>query len=116
MLAALLVSRAWSQEPRTISPLTALAWAGLAAALFALLSMPGNELHGFLFGAEEEADVDLLADLLGDGLAALQAALLVITPIALLVGVPWRDTRRARAVAPIPTASAPDAATDGTDA
>ncbi len=31
-----------------------LIWAGLAALLFALLSIPGNQLHGLLFGAEEE--------------------------------------------------------------
>jgi hypothetical protein len=71
-----------------------LAWAALAAGLFALLSMPGNELHGFLFHAEEEAGTSIVEDLLVDGLYAFQAGAAVLIPIALFAGGPWRGTRQ----------------------
>jgi hypothetical protein len=74
-----------------------LAWAALAAGLFALLSMPGNELHAFLFHAEEEEGTSLVQDLLVDGAYAFQTAIAVLVPIALIAGVPWRGTRRGAA-------------------
>jgi hypothetical protein len=103
VLSALLVSRAWSGTGRQVTPITALVWGCLAAGLFAVLSLPGNEAHGLLFGAEHETGVGVAEDLLGDGIAALQAALLVVLPVALVAGVPWRDHRPA---APVPAGSA----------
>ena len=38
----------------------------VAAAAFAVLSIPGNQLHGALFGAEEEEELSFLADALLD--------------------------------------------------
>lgn len=69
-------------------------WAVVAAIGFAVLSIPGNELHSFLFGAEEEVGVSLFDDLIADGILALQGSLVVIVPVALLLGVPWRGRLR----------------------
>ncbi len=96
VVAALLVSRLRPTEPGGRASLTTMAlWGALAALLFAALSIPGNQMHGLLFGAEEEEGVSLLNDLAADALYALEAALLVIAPIALLAGVPWRGAWRA---------------------
>jgi hypothetical protein len=92
VVASVIVARLRGANAGAATPVTALAWAALAAVLFALASLPGNQLHGFLFGAEEE-EVGLIQDLLDDGIAALQSALLLIVPLALFVGVPWRDGR-----------------------
>ena len=85
----------------------------LAALLFAALSIPGNQLHGLLFGAEEEAGVSLLDDLAADALYALEAAV-VLAPISLLAGMPWRGAWRAAPSMHPAQASAPAlAASDG---
>jgi hypothetical protein len=89
VVAAAIVARLRGNDAGAVTPVTALAWATIAAILFAVASLPGNQLHGFLFGAEEE-EVGLVQDLLDDGIAAFQAALLVIVPLALVAGVPWR--------------------------
>jgi tellurite resistance protein TehA-like permease len=91
VVAALLVARLRPTEPGERASLSTMAlWGVLAALLFAALSIPGNQMHGLLFGAEEEEGVSLLNDLTADALYALEAALLVIAPLALLAGVPWR--------------------------
>jgi hypothetical protein len=96
IVAALLVSRLRPAErgERASLATTAL-WACLTAVLFALLSLPGHELHAELFGAEEEVGVSLLQDLVGDGVYALEAALLILVPLALLAGMPWQGAWRA---------------------
>lgn len=66
-----------------------LAWAALAAFLFALLSIPGIQLHGLLFGAEAEAG-GWLEDALKDGGITLAVSLVALVPAALLLGPPWR--------------------------
>lgn len=91
VVAALLVARARPGQLGERTALTTVAlWGCLAAAVFAVLSIPGSELHGLLFGAEEEVGVGLLQDLATDALYALEAALLVLVPLSLLAGVPWR--------------------------
>jgi hypothetical protein len=59
----------------------------VAAAVFAVLSIPGNQLHGALFGAEEE-ELSFLADALLDGVLAFIGALLALIPFGLVVGPP----------------------------
>ncbi len=111
--AAFLVARLRPTEPGERASLTTMAtWGCLAALLFAVFSIPGNQLHGLLFGAEEEEGVSLLNDLAADALYALEAALLVLAPISLLAGVPWRGAWRvtpsmqpAQALAPALAAS-----------
>jgi hypothetical protein len=66
----------------------AVVFAVLAAAIFAALSLPGNELHALLFGADEE-EIDWLVDQLTDGAIVLSAALAVLLPLALLGASPW---------------------------
>lgn len=68
------------------------AWAVLAAFLFAVLTVPGNQLHGLLFGAEEE-EVGWLEDALIDGSIALVVSLVGLVPAALIIGPPWRAVR-----------------------
>jgi hypothetical protein len=66
-----------------------LAWAGLTALVFALLSMPGNQAHAFLFGGEEAAGTSLLVDLVLDAMVVLQASLVLLAPLALTPLAPW---------------------------
>jgi hypothetical protein len=61
-----------------------LAWASLAAFLFAVLSVPGNQLHGLLFGAEEEEGVGWLEDAFTDGGIVLGASLVTLVPAAVI--------------------------------
>jgi hypothetical protein len=97
--AALLVARLRPTEPGERAALTTMAmWGVLAALLFAVLSIPGNQLHGFLFGAEEEVGVSVVEDVTTDAVYSLEAALLALAPLVLLVGVPWRGAWRAAAV------------------
>ena len=85
-----------------------LAWAILAALFFAVLTIPGNQVHGLLFGAEEE-EVSWLQDVLTDGGIALAVSLVALVPAALLAGPPWRAVRPPRASnqKPGPTLGAP---------
>jgi hypothetical protein len=95
VVAAVLVARLRPTEPGERASLTTTAlWAVLAALLFAVLSVPGNQLHGVLFGAEEEVGVSVVEDVATDAVFALEAALLVIAPLSLLAGVPWRGAWR----------------------
>jgi hypothetical protein len=73
---------------------TPVLWAFLAAVVFAVLSIPGNQLHALLFGAEEEAGVSLAEDLTTDAILAFQGALMVIVPLALFLGAPWQGRLR----------------------
>jgi hypothetical protein len=59
----------------------------VAATAFAVLSVPGNQLHGALFGAEEEG-LSFLADTLLDGGLAFIGALLALIPFGLVIGLP----------------------------
>ena len=63
-------------------------WVVATAAAFAVLSIPGNALHGVLFGAEAEEELSPLADALLDGAIALIGALLALVPVALVIGPP----------------------------
>ena len=65
-------------------------WAFIAAALFALLSVPGHELHGSLFGAEQQ-DIGWLAHATLDGAIAFIGALIALLPVAVVVGPPLRS-------------------------
>jgi len=91
-------------RPRAGSLVPWLAWAGLAAALFALLSIPGNQLHGLLFGAEEE-EIGWLEDALLDGGIVLGASLLVLVSAALIGRQIWPAARAGQESnqAPVPT-------------
>ncbi len=64
------------------------AWAVVVAVLFTILSIPGHEMHAFLFGAEHE-EAGWLADAVGDGWVVFQAAIVVLLPIAFLPIGPW---------------------------
>ena len=66
----------------------AAAWVAVTAVVFAILSVPGNSLHGALFGAEEEAELSPFADAVIDGGLALIGAVLALVPFAVVVGRP----------------------------
>jgi hypothetical protein len=108
-LAALLIRPAFAgASSRRVRPTAAwLAWAGVAAVIFAVLSIPGNQLHGLLFGAEEE-EIGWLADVLLDGSIVLGASLLTLVPVALLGARAWRPagTRPATDETPRPALTA----------
>jgi hypothetical protein len=65
-----------------------LLWVGLAVVVFAFLSVPGNALHGALFGAEEEAELSWLADVALDAGVALVGAIVALVPLAAVAGLP----------------------------
>lgn len=91
IVAALVVARVRASEPGERASLVgAMGWGVLAAALFAAFSVPLVQLHGAVFGAEEEIGASPLAHALGEAITTLQVALLVLVPLALLAGVPWR--------------------------
>jgi hypothetical protein len=77
--------------PRRPGVADRLLWVAAAALVFAVLSIPGNELHGTLFGAEDEADLSWLADVALDAGIALIGALLALVPLAIVSGLPFRD-------------------------
>lgn len=112
VVAAWLVARRWGNPARPVTSVTALAWGGLAAVLFAAASLPGIHLHAILFGTEAEAGVGNLDHLVAEGTSALQTAVLVVIPVALLAGVPWRAARTADEVIHAP---GPGLALDGAD-
>jgi hypothetical protein len=64
-----------------------LAYAAIAAVLFAVLSVPGNALHGLMVGATE--DEGGLADVLLDAAIVLGGSLAVLVPAALAHLAPW---------------------------
>ena len=64
------------------------AWVVVTAAMFTLLSIPGHEIHGYLFGAERE-DLGWLAHAVADGWVVFQAAVVVLLPIAFIPIGPW---------------------------
>lgn len=63
----------------------------LAAAIFAVLAVPIAQVHGILFGAEGETGMTPLQHALVEGAAVFQVAL-VLVPVALVAGVPWRTS------------------------
>jgi hypothetical protein len=87
-----------------------LAWAGLAAIFFAFLTIPGIQLHGLLFGAEQEA-VGWLEDAIKDGGITLAVSLAVLVPIALVLGPPWPSA--GPAARPATSPGSPHVATAG---
>ena len=89
VLASILVAGRWTaRAARPPSAMDRLLWVLVAAAVFAVLSVPGNQLHGTLFGAEEEAELSWLADVALDAGIALIGALLALVPLALVAGLP----------------------------
>lgn len=74
-----------------------LVWAIVAAAVFALLSIPGAELHDLLAGAEE-TEVSWLADRVLDAAIAFSGAQIALLALALVLGPPTR-----RSAIPSPT-------------
>lgn len=78
-----------SASPRAGSLSAWLAWAAVAAMLFAVFSIPGNQLHGLLFGAEEEEGVGWLEDALLDSGIVLLWSLVVLIPAALAGSQLW---------------------------
>jgi hypothetical protein len=94
VLAAILVRARLAPGGGPAGPTRArLGWAVLAAFLFAALSIPGNQLHGLLFGAEGE-EMGWLEDALVDGSIALAASLATVVPAALFAGPPWRGSHQ----------------------
>ena len=85
VLAGVVAAHSLSHAGRRIVPGAVFAVVGAAA--FALLSIPGNQLHGALFGAEEE-ELSFLADALLDGGLAFIGASLALIPFALVIGPP----------------------------
>ena len=65
-------------------------WIAVTAVVFAVLSIPGNQLHGTLFGAEEEEELSPLADVVIDAGIAFIGALLALIPFTAVVGRPTR--------------------------
>jgi hypothetical protein len=104
--AALVVrARAAGREPAAGSSFgPRIGWAVLAALLFALLCVPGIQVHGFVFGAGEPA-VGLVEHALTEGTIALQVSLAVLIPAALVLGPPWAISKNRPAAndRPVPT-------------
>ena len=67
-------------------------WIAVTAVAFAVLSIPGNQLHGTLFGAEEEEELSPLADVVIDAGIALVGALFALIPFTAVVGRPTTPT------------------------
>jgi hypothetical protein len=63
-------------------------WAVVTALVFAILSIPGQEAHGLLFGVEQETG-DWLTDIGLDTGVLLLASLVVLVPAALVRLAPW---------------------------
>jgi hypothetical protein len=92
VLASGLVAGRWlGRAARPPSVADRILWVLVAAAVFAVLSVPGNELHGALFGAEDEAELSEFADLALDAGIALIGASLALVPLAVVAGVPIQD-------------------------
>jgi hypothetical protein len=89
-VAALVVMRVRPPRPGERASLASAASLGfLAAAVFAVLAMPLAQVHGALFVAAAETGMTPLQHALTEGIAVFQVALLLV-PVALLAGVPWR--------------------------
>jgi len=79
----------------TRGPTAGVLWALMAATAFALSSVPGNEIHGRLFGAvHAEGSGFSLEHVSRDGSVALLAAFLFLLGVALWRGTPWEPRRR----------------------
>jgi hypothetical protein len=65
------------------------AWVLVADTFFAILSIPGHELHGALFGVEQ-SDVGWVMHALLDASIAAVGAFIALFPVALVVGPPIR--------------------------
>jgi hypothetical protein len=93
IVAGLLVMQARPAGPDgRVSPAAVALLGLLAAGFFALMAIPLAQLHGLLFGAEEATSITPLQHALTEGIAVFQVALLLV-PVVLVAGIPWRDTR-----------------------
>lgn len=81
--------------PRAPGAADRLLWVLVAALAFAVLSVPGNQLHGTLFGAEDEVELSWLADVAVDAGISLIAALLALIPLAVVSGPPVQESANA---------------------
>lgn len=93
IVAALVVMRvrgAGTGERASLAAATSLGF--LAAAMFAVLAVPLAQVHGALFGADAETGMTPLQHALTEAVSVFQVALLLV-PVTLLAGVPWRDSR-----------------------
>ncbi len=90
VIASMLVARGSVARtvPRPPGVADRLLWVLVATAIFAVLSVPGNQLHGTLFGAEDEAELSWLADVALDAGIAAIGALLALVPLAAVSGLP----------------------------
>jgi len=79
-----------------IADLDRFVWVLVADTFFAILSIPGHELHGTLFGVEQ-SDVGWALHALLDASIAAIGAFIALFPVALIVGPP---VRRPRSVTP----------------
>ncbi len=67
-----------------------LLWVLAAAAVFAVLSVPGHQLHEALFGAESES-LGFLEHSALDGSIAFVGSVIALFPIAIVAGLPLRQ-------------------------
>jgi len=89
VLASVLVAGRWlARASGPPSVRDRVLWVLVAAVVFAVLSVPGNELHGALFGAQDEVELSWLADLALDAGIALTGALLALVPLVVVAGLP----------------------------
>lgn len=66
-----------------------LLWVLLASGIFAILAIPGSQVHGVMFGAQAEA-MGWLTHALLESVIAFIGALIALFPLALVVGPPVR--------------------------
>ena len=94
LLLGLRLGRSWAA---TYGPKTRdrLLWALLVAGTFAVLSIPGIQIHGALFGIGAEPPTGL-ADVARDAAIAVIGALLALVPLALVAGPSVRRTGATR--------------------
>jgi hypothetical protein len=106
IVAALVVMRMRPMRPGERASLAAAAGLGfLAAAVFAVLAIPLAQVHGVLFGAEAETGMTPLQHAVTEAISVFQVALLLV-PVALLAGAPWRDSRPEARALPATTGAA----------
>jgi len=86
-LARAWIRRAGIDEDRRLA---GAGWAALIALGYAVFTVPGIAVHGWLFGAEHEHG-SFAVHAAHDGAVALFASLVFLVCAAMLVGAPWED-------------------------
>jgi hypothetical protein len=81
-------------------------WAVLTALVFAVLSIPGQQAHALLFGAEQETG-DWMTDIGLDSAVVLMASLVALVPAVLLRLAPWPPGVEAGVVSGVGPGAAP---------